>query len=127
MVIVDGYNVIGSVPDGWWRDRPAAVRRLLSRLVCHRQQAGVEVVLVLDVVQQDLPAGDHDGVEVCYPRRPSRNAADGKILELLEGEHPDEGVEVVTSDRALALSAAERGASIIGSRTFLAALDELGC
>lgn len=127
MVIVDGYNVVGSVPDGWWRDRPAAVRRLLARLVCFRRQSPAEVVLVLDVVQRDLPAGDHDGVEVCYPRRPGRNAADGKILELLEGLEPghlSDGVEVVTSDRALAASAAAVGATVTSARTFLARLDD---
>jgi hypothetical protein len=31
-VVVDGNNVIGSVADGWWRDRPKAARRLLARL-----------------------------------------------------------------------------------------------
>ncbi|NEY36686.1 NTP pyrophosphohydrolase, partial [Streptomyces sp. PRKS01-65] len=32
LVIVDAANVVGSVPDGWWRDRPAAARRLRDRL-----------------------------------------------------------------------------------------------
>jgi len=29
---VDGANVVGSRPDGWWRDRPGAARRLHHRL-----------------------------------------------------------------------------------------------
>src|SRR5215218_2208610 len=32
ILVIDGNNVIGAVADGWWRDRPAAVRRLLARL-----------------------------------------------------------------------------------------------
>ena len=28
--LVDGMNVIGSKPDGWWRDRTGAMRRLLA-------------------------------------------------------------------------------------------------
>ena len=32
-VVVDGANVVGSRPDGWWRDRPGAARRLAGRLV----------------------------------------------------------------------------------------------
>lgn len=130
MVIVDGNNVIGSVPDGWWRDLPAAVRRLLARLVCFGRQADVEVVLVLDVAQADLPEGAHDGVEVRYPQRPGRNAADSKILELLANVGPERSgdrVEVVTSDRALAASAADAGAIVTGARTFLARLDDLDC
>ena len=31
-LIVDGMNVIGSRPDGWWRDRPGAMRRLVEKL-----------------------------------------------------------------------------------------------
>ena len=31
-IIVDGANVVGSRPDGWWRDRPGAARRLRDEL-----------------------------------------------------------------------------------------------
>ena len=31
-VVVDAANVIGSRPDGWWRDRPGAARRLVDQL-----------------------------------------------------------------------------------------------
>jgi 8-oxo-dGTP diphosphatase len=37
-IIVDGANVVGSRPDGWWRDRPGAAVRLrdeLAPLVAH--------------------------------------------------------------------------------------------
>lgn len=133
--VVDGNNVMGSVPDGWWRDRPGAVRRLLGRLQRYaRQQDGREVVLVLDVPQADLPAGPHDGVEVVYPRRKGRNAADDRILELLDDDlgGPGDrdgggGVEVVTSDRGLAAGVADRGVTVVGARTFLSRLDAAGC
>ena len=32
VIVVDAANVVGSVPDGWWRDRPGAASRLLTRL-----------------------------------------------------------------------------------------------
>jgi 8-oxo-dGTP diphosphatase len=32
-LIVDGANVMGSRPDGWWHDRPGAARRLRDQLV----------------------------------------------------------------------------------------------
>jgi 8-oxo-dGTP diphosphatase len=32
-IIVDGANVVGSRPDGWWRDRPGAAIRLRDQLV----------------------------------------------------------------------------------------------
>jgi predicted RNA-binding protein with PIN domain len=101
VVIVDGNNVIGTVPDGWWRDRPAAVRRLLRRMQRLAAQSGDELVLVLDVAAPDLPEGDHTGVEVVYARRSGRDAADDRIRELVAERHA-EPLEVVTSDRALA-------------------------
>ena len=32
VLLVDAANVVGSRPDGWWRDRPGATSRLLARL-----------------------------------------------------------------------------------------------
>lgn len=125
-VVVDGNNVIGSVPDGWWRDLPAAVRRLLARLVCYRRRTQHTVILVLDVAQPDLSEGSHDGVEVCYATRAGRNAADERILELLE-DLGSADIEVVSSDRALAVNAAGRDAVIVGAGAFLDRLDDLGC
>lgn len=125
-VVVDGNNVIGSVPDGWWRDLPAAVRRLLSRLVCYRRCTQHAVLLVLDAAQPDLSEGSHDGVEVRYAARAGRNAADARILELLQDLGGAE-VEVVSSDRALAADAAHLGAVIVGAGAFLDRLDDVGC
>ena len=125
VTVVDGNNVIGAVADGWWRDRPAAVRRLLARLQRYQQTSGGTVLLVLDVPQRDLPAGVHDGVEVCYPQRRGRDAADERILQLLDERALDDA-EVVTSDRALATGARQRGAQVTGAGTFLARLDTTG-
>jgi predicted RNA-binding protein with PIN domain len=128
-VVVDGNNVIGSVADGWWRDRPGAVRRLLGRLQCYRRASGETVVLVLDVPQRDLPAGDHDGVEVVYATRRGRNAADERIVELLAAGDLSGRVEVVTSDRALAADARATALRplVTGARTFLSRVEERGC
>lgn len=67
--MVDGNNVVGARPDGWWRDRRRASRRLLARLQCYRRHTGQEIVLFFDVPQPDLPEGEHDGVIVRYPAR----------------------------------------------------------
>ena len=32
VVVVDAANVVGSVPDGWWRDRAGAAERLIERV-----------------------------------------------------------------------------------------------
>lgn len=125
-VVVDGNNVMGAAADGWWRDKPAAVRRLLDRLRCYAAGAGGHVVLVLDVAQPDLPEGDAGGVLVHYADRAGRDAGDDRILRLLD-EHGADGVEVVTSDRALAEAARGRGATTVGAGAFLRRLDDAGC
>ncbi len=120
ILVVDGNNVIGSVADGWWRDRPAAARRLLGRLKC----LGAPATLVLDVAQPDLPEGDHDGIAVRYATRRGRDAADDLIRSLL-AEIPD--ATVVTSDRALRRDVEAAGATVIGSGAFLAILESADC
>ncbi|NED34520.1 NTP pyrophosphohydrolase, partial [Streptomyces sp. SID8499] len=51
LVIVDGANTVGSVPDGWWRDRRAAAERLRDRLAADgvpRLAERAEIVLVVE-------------------------------------------------------------------------------
>jgi hypothetical protein len=126
-VVVDGNNVVGTRADGWWRDRPAAVRRLFGRLRCLRDGWTGELFLVLDVPQADLPEGRHDDIEIRYPGRKGRNAADERIVLLLDELGAGEGVAVVTSDRALAESVRERRGVVVGAGTFLGHLDDSGC
>lgn len=128
MIVVDGNNVRGARPDGWWRDKQGAMHRLFDRLHCLHTQLGEEVVLVLDVAQPDLPEGEADdgGVVVVNATRRGRDAADQRILELLD-ELPNASIEVVTSDRALADAATRPGVRVTGAGAFLRRLDEAGC
>ena len=125
-IVVDGNNVMGAAADGWWRDPPAAVRRLLRRLQCYAGGRGDDVVLVLDRPQPELPEGDHGGVTVRYATRRGRDAADDRIRELV-AEMGDDEVAVVTSDRALRADVAARGISVTGAGTFLGQLEAAGC
>ena len=124
-VVVDGNNVVGTVPDGWWRDRRAAARRLLARLQCLQARTGNELILVLDVLDHELPEGDHSGVVVRYATRRGPNAADDRIRELV-AELDGRRLEVVTSDRALAADVSP-SARLVTARSFLTSLDEVGC
>jgi predicted RNA-binding protein with PIN domain len=123
-LVVDGMNVIGSKPDGWWRDRDGAVRRLVVRLQALTEDASEAITAVFDGRPlDDLPEGDHDGVHVTYARRKGRNAADDRIVELVR-EHPTApDVTVVTSDRDLAERVRAHGAEVVGAGTLLRRLD----
>jgi predicted RNA-binding protein with PIN domain len=125
--IVDAMNVIGSRPTGWWRDRHAAVRRLLA---ASRRFAGATAERVILVVDgrpaPDLAEGEHGGVRVVYAARPGPHAADDRIVELVASEPGPDGVHVVTSDRELQVRVRRLGAQVESARAWLRALDESG-
>jgi predicted RNA-binding protein with PIN domain len=127
-VIVDGMNVIGSRPDGWWRDRDGAARRLASDLARLAASSGAEeaFALVLDGRPlPDLAEGVHGGVLVAYAHRPGRDAADDRIAAEVAADPDPASLTVVTSDRALRERVSALGASVEGAGTLRARLDAL--
>jgi hypothetical protein len=110
--LVDASNVVGSRPDGWWRDRAGATRRLIGEI---RAWAQEPVVVVLDAGPDDL-LGERDGVAVVRAPRAGRDAADDEIVRLLSAS--DEPSIVATSDARLADRARALGARVEGARTF---------
>ena len=115
-VIVDGNNVIGSRPDGWWRDREGASRRLVADLQAQFLRTGDRIAVVLDGRPLgDMPEGVHGGVLVAYARRAGRDAADDRIVEEVERDRDPASLTVVTSDRALAERVRALGARVEGA------------
>ncbi|MGE0229397.1 MAG: NYN domain-containing protein [Dehalococcoidia bacterium] len=121
-LVVDGMNVIGSRPDGWWRDRDGAARRLHARLDAHARRHGLDVLLVLDgAATSDRHLGGF--VEVVFARDEGFRNADDAIVALVERELAPETIEVVTSDRELAARVRGAGGAVSGPRALLKALD----
>lgn len=124
-LIVDGMNVIGSRPTGWWRDRDGAKRDLIATLQGFTAASGASLTVVLDGRPiAGVPEGAHGGVEVLYAPRRGRNAADDRIVELVEADDDSESLVVVTSDRALRERVERHGARVVGSSTFLLRVEE---
>lgn len=124
-LIVDGMNVIGSRPTGWWRDREGAKRELIATLQDFAPATGADVTVVLDGRPLDgLPEGDHGGLRVLYAPRRGRDAADDRIVELVDADDDPSGLVVVTSDRALRERVERLGARVVGSSTFLRRVEE---
>jgi predicted RNA-binding protein with PIN domain len=109
--IIDGSNVFGSRPDGWWNDRPAAMARFTQSVAEWCRTHGDDVILVFDAPVPaaviDLAGGNLVIAEA--PRR-GRNAADDHIVDLVDEFveqkpqdviTPQEVINVVTSDRGL--------------------------
>ena len=125
-LVVDGLNVIGATPDGWWQDRPGAIRRLLLRLQRLGATSRQPITLVLDGRPlRDLPPGRHDGVEVVYATRRGRDAGDDRLVKLVATLPSHPPVCAITSDRALAARARQLGVDVLGTAALRAALDRL--
>lgn len=121
-LIIDGNNVIGSRPDGWWRDRAAATRRLVEQLAAWAADADEDVLVVFDGARPeglDTPAG----IEVLFAERSGRDAADDVIAALVADDPAPEHVKVVTSDAALSARVRAHGGDVLGSRAFRDRLD----
>ena len=115
LIIVDGANVVGSVPDGWWRDRAGAAIRLRDRLAALPGTglggiaAPVEVILVVEGKAKDIAQGP-PGVRV----ERASGSGDDKIIALVRDEPRPRRIVVVTADRGLRDRAAALGAELLG-------------
>ena len=105
---------MGSRPDGWWRDRTGATRRLIAALRAWAAAEGARVTVVLDAGPPEL-AGEDGGVRVVLAPRRGRDAADDEIARLVVGVAH---ARVVTSDAALAARVRAAGAEVEGAGGF---------
>ncbi len=107
VLVVDGANVVGSRPDGWWKDRAGAARRLHERLLV----AGLsfdEVVLVLEgAAKAGVRAGRDGQVRTVH----ARGSGDDEIVaQAAAAADNGDVVTVVTADRMLQSRATSAGA-----------------
>ncbi|WP_369375624.1 NTP pyrophosphohydrolase [Streptomyces sp. cg36] len=116
LVIVDAANVVGSVPDGWWRDRKGAAERLRDRLTEYARTGlpgapgPVELVLVVEGAARGVTGVP--GVRVAA----APGSGDDLIVELAAGRAPDRPCLVVTADRELRRRVEAVGARCTGPR-----------
>lgn len=120
LVIVDAANVVGSVPDGWWRDRWGAAERLRDSLVPFAADGlpghpgPVELVLVVEGAARGVASVP--GVRV----ESAPGSGDDLIVALVAAEaarSAGPGCVVVTADRELRHRVEAYGAQCAGPRT----------
>ncbi|HEY6672553.1 MAG TPA: NYN domain-containing protein [Solirubrobacterales bacterium] len=114
--IVDAMNVIGTRPDGWWKDRHAAMVRLVDQLERFVAATGDDVTVVFE--RPPSPPIKSPVVEIACAPKARPNAADDEIVRLLKEDPDPEEVRVVTSDRALADQARFLNATIEPAEAF---------
>jgi predicted RNA-binding protein with PIN domain len=121
--LVDGLNVIGTRPDGWWRDRHGAMARLVDLLERFAAVTGEDVTVVFE--QPPSPPIASTSIEVAHAPRARRDAADDEIVRRLGADpHPGE-IRVVTSDRQLAEEVRATGAAVEPAASFRTRLEAL--
>jgi uncharacterized protein YaiI (UPF0178 family) len=109
-------NVIGTRPDGWWKDRDRAMLRLVDLLERWAASAGEDVTVVFE--RAPKPPIRSTVVDVLHAPKPKRDAADEEIIRLVRADPHPAGVRVVTSDRLLADMARGEGATVEGAESF---------
>jgi hypothetical protein len=116
LVVVDAANVVGSVPDGWWRDPAGATERLRDALAAAGPRAvpgaGDDAELVLVVEGAARGVKPVPGVRVVA----ASGEGDDAIVELLQREGTGHDI-VVTADRGLRERVETLGAQVVGPRT----------
>ncbi|TDQ05282.1 NTP pyrophosphohydrolase [Labedaea rhizosphaerae] len=115
LLIIDAANVVGSVPDGWWRDRAGATERLRDRLSAPDLgvlTGGVTPELVLVVEGQARGVTAVPGVRVVA----APGSGDDEIVSLVAAAD-DRTVVVATADRELISRVTALGASIVGPKS----------
>lgn len=123
LLVVDAANVVGSVPDGWWRDRRGAAERLRDRLAARADgdctdgedgddgDDGEEIVLVVEGAARGVTSVP--GVRVVD----APGSGDDRIVELVAAEGRGRPCTVVTADRGLRERVAALGARAAGPRS----------
>ena len=119
--IVDGMNVIGTRPDGWWRDRHAAMVRLVGLLERWAAVEGNDVTVVFE--QPPRPPIRSSVIDVAHAKRARANSADDEIVRRIAEASDAHDVRVVTSDGWLADQVRAAGASVEPSLGFRNAID----
>jgi hypothetical protein len=109
VLLIDAANVIGSRPDGWWRDRPGAARTFVERVRASAEAGRLAqpVVVVLEgKARGGVEPGVADGVTVVH----ASGSGDDTLLAVAADESGQ--VTLVSADRALCQEAEALGAEV---------------
>jgi hypothetical protein len=119
LIIVDAANVVGSVPDGWWRDRAGATERLRDRLAPLAEhglpawptEQPPEIVLVVEGAARAV--GSIPGVQVIA----APHSGDDTVVDLVAARDRSRPCLVITADRELRRRVTALGAETLGPRS----------
>jgi predicted RNA-binding protein with PIN domain len=117
-------NVIGSRPDGWWKDRGRAMVALVERL----DQWASDQSDTVTVVFERPPSNPITSsvIEIAHAPRVAANSADDEIVRLVHADAAPHEIRVVTSDKALSDRVRGLGADVFPAPSFRDLVDPRG-
>lgn len=124
-VVVDAANVVGSVPDGWWKDRAGAAARLRARLeglavsADDLELGGDEWFPEVSMVVEGQARGIDDDASAVAIIRAEAAGDDAIVAEVERRVAGAETVVAVTSDRELRERVERAGAGQVRSAGWL--------
>jgi|SRR6476661_525595 uncharacterized protein YaiI (UPF0178 family) len=122
--IVDAMNVIGSRPDGWWKNRSRAMAALVEQLDRWAPTQSLPVTVVFE--RPMSPPIVSSVIEIANAPRAAPNSADDEIVRLVEADDRPDELTVVTSDSTLADRVRSAGASVYPAASFRNLIDPRG-
>jgi predicted RNA-binding protein with PIN domain len=120
--LIDGMNVIGTRPDAWWKDRHAAMVRLVDMLERWAAVNGEDVTVVFE--QPPRPPIRSSVIVVAHAPRPRRDSADDEIVRLLTEDTEPGAIRVVTSDSWLSDRVHAAGATVQPAAPFRSLIED---
>ena len=93
-------NVIGTRPDGWWRDRRRAMAALVVRLEVWARREDLTVTVVFE--KPPTPPIESAVISVTHAPAAAPGSADDEIVRMIHADPRPDQIRVATSDRALA-------------------------
>ncbi|MFI6827291.1 hypothetical protein ACIBG5_09345 [Kribbella sp. NPDC050241] len=124
VIVVDAANVVGSRPDGWWRDRPGAARRLLRQLTALQERLeDTEIVVILEGAARSATSGP-DAPDTADLRIVLAPGSGDDTIVTTTAAITDAHVTVVTADRGLRDRLEPTGATTTGPRWLLDQLEQ---
>ncbi|GAB2880705.1 NYN domain-containing protein [Nocardioides pacificus] len=111
VLVVDGANVVGSRPDGWWKDRAGAARRLHEGLLVADTSYDVVVLVLEGAAKSGVRAGRDAHVRTVHAPKDGDATI---VAEVAAAAESGDRVTVVTADRMLQARVQGLGAVVLG-------------
>jgi predicted RNA-binding protein with PIN domain len=121
--IVDAMNVIGTRPDGWWKNRRRAMEGLVDMIERWASAEGQQVTVVFE--RPTSPPIRSAVIDIGHAPKAAANSADDEIVRLIQADGRPEEINVVTSDSTLADRVRCAGASAFPAASFRNLIDPL--